>query len=354
MHSRRQRLAAVLDRAGAQAFLVHQRANQLYFLDHPDPSTVISRGSCHAILFSADHTVVFPGVWFSYACRDLLTNCEVVTCELGDPSPAEQLDAYLKKTGLKKVLSDQLDPQISGTEVVVDDVGAVLRRTKDERDLARIREAARIADLGMSTAFRAVRPGLTTLEVTAEGTAAMLRAGAEYAVMNPAVGIGTYYLDSGEDPRRVIREGDMLFIDMAAYVHGYLGDMTRAVIVGEGTPAQRELLATVHHAYHTASQAMVPGAEGRRIYQSVVDIYAAKGWAKYFVHHLSHGLGLGSDRPGINRDSGDVLQAGDALSCEPGVYVPGLGGARVENMIYVSEKGPEELTKCPIVPELGF
>jgi Xaa-Pro aminopeptidase len=130
--------------------------------------------------------------------------------------------------------------------------------------------------------------------------------------------------------------------------------MTRAAIVGEGNAQQRELLATVHQAYRTASQAMVPGAEGRKIYQSVVDTYAAKGWAKYFVHHLSHGLGLGGDRPGINREGGDVLQAGDALSCEPGIYVPGVGGARVENMIYVSEKGPEELTKCPIVPPLGF
>ena len=72
----------------------------------------------------------------------------------------------------------------------------------------------------MGTAFRAVRPGLTTLGVTAEGTAAMLRAGAEYAVMNPAVGIGTYYLDSGEDPRRGIREGNMLSIDMACRARG--------------------------------------------------------------------------------------------------------------------------------------
>jgi len=354
MYSRRQRLAEALDRAGAQAFLSQSRSNQLYFLDHPDPSTVISRGSAPAILFSAEKTVVFPGIWISNACRDMLPNCEVIPCDLGDPTPMEQLEAYLKKAGLKKLLSDQLQPQIPGTEIVVDDVGALLRRTKDERDLAFMREAARIADLGIRTAFRAVRPGLTTLEVTAEGTAAMLRAGAEYAVMNPAVGIGTYYLDSGEDPRRVIREGDMLFIDMACYVHGYLGDMTRAAIIGEGTPQQRELLATVHQAYRTASQAMVPGADGRRIYQGVVDTYAAKGWAKYFVHHLSHGLGLGADRPGINRESGDVLQAGDALSCEPGVYVPGIGGARVENMIYVSPSGPEELTRCPIVPELGF
>ena len=65
-------------------------------------------------------------------------------------------------------------------------------------------------------------------------------------------------------------------------------------------------------------------------------------------HRLRHGLGLGGDRPRIAADGADVLQVGDALSCEPGLYIPGLGGARVDNMIYVGEDGPEELTRCPL------
>ncbi len=354
MPSRRERLFEALDRAGAQGFIAHHRPNQLYLLDHPDPSTVISRANCHAILFTRERTVVVPGVWISNACRDLLPGCEVIPNDLGDPPPDEQLKALLQKVGCKKVVSDRLNPQVPGTQVMVEDIGAILRRRKDERDLAGMREAARVADLGMATAFKAIRPGVTALDAIAEGTAAMLRAGAESVSMAPAVGIGTYYLDSGEDPRRVIEEGDMVFIDMGIYVHGYLGDMTRAGIVGQGTAQQRELLQTVQQAYKLASQAMVPGAESRKIYQSVVDHYAKKGWARYFVHHISHGLGLGGDLPAINRQSTDVLQAGDALSCEPGVYVPGVGGARVENMIYVSEKGPEELTKCPLEPQMGF
>ena len=172
--------------------------------------------------------------------------------------------------------------------------------------------------------------------------------------MAPAVGVGTYYLDSGEDPRRVIQEGDMVFIDMGIWVHGYLGDMTRAGIVGEGSAEQRDLLATVQQAYRIGCQAMVAGADGKLIYQSVVDHFANKGWQQYFVHHLSHGLGLGGDRPRIAADAADILQIGDALSCEPGVYIPGLGGARVENMIYVSEDGPEELTKSPLDLPMGL
>ena len=106
-------------------------------------------------------------------------------------------------------------------------------------------------------------------------------------------------------------------------------------------------------AYRLASQAMVPGADTADIYESVVDLYGARGWDRYFVHHISHGLGLGGDGPRCARGVSDILQVGDALSCEPGCYVPGIGGARVESMIYVGKHGPEELTTTPIDPVLG-
>lgn len=363
MLPRRERLFAALSRIDADAFVAVKRPNQLYLLDHPDPSVVISRPNCSFILFTAKETVVFPGVWISNACRDLLTNCEVVTNRPGDPSAAAQLTARLKQMALKKIVFDQLSPdltrrlnqEMAGTQVVAEDVATEIRRTKDERDLERMREAARVSDLGMLAAFRAFRPGVTNGDVAAEGVAAMLRAGAESASMHIMSGPGTFYLDSAEDYRRTIQAGEMVFIDMGISVHGYIGDQTRAGIVGEGTPPQRDLLHTVQQAYQLASRAMKPGASTSAIYQSVVDLYAGKGWAPYFYHHISHGLGLGGDPPRIARDAPeDTLRAGDALSCEPGVYVPGLGGARVENMIYVTEEGPEELTKCPIEPPMGL
>jgi Xaa-Pro aminopeptidase len=354
MTSRSERLFAALAERGAEVFISASRPNQLYLLDHPDPSVVISRPNCAAIVFATDQTIVFPGVWISNACRDLLDHCEVVPNEKGDPPPQVQLSEWLKKEAYRKIITDSAElakaigREVVGVEVEVENICQALRRTKDERDLVGMREAARVADLGMSTAFAAIRPGVTCGDVIAEGTAAMLRAGAESVAMAPAAGVGTYYLDSGEDPRRVIQEGDMVFIDMGIWVHGYLGDMTRAGIVGEGTAEQRDLLATVQEAYRVGSQAMMPGADGREIYRLVADHFASKGWEKYFVHHLSHGLGLGGDRPRIASDDADVLQVGDALSCEPGAYIPGLGGARVENMIYVGEDGPEELTKSPL------
>lgn len=352
--TRAERLTQALEERQADVFISAIRPNQLYFLPHPEPSSVISRANCCAIIFGLNEPVVFPGVWIFNACRDLLTDCTVIENTLGDPCPEDQLLAYLRKAGLKRIIVDQpgltefLRGQIDGCQIECEDLGTEIRRKKDARDMEHMREAARIADLGMRAAFAAIRPGLSCLDVIAEGEYAMLKAGAEDATMSPAVGEGTFYLDSAENPRRLIREGDMIFIDMAIHVRGYLGDMTRAGIVGEGTEEQRVLLETVQRAYKTGVAAMAPGADGADIYRQAVACFAERGWKDYYVHHLSHGLGLGGDLPRIGSAAADVLRVGDALSCEPGVYIPGLGGARVENMIYVGEEGPEELTQCPL------
>ena len=113
----------------------------------------------------------------------------------------------------------------------------------------------------MTAAFAAIRPGLSCLDVIAEGGYTMLKAGAEDATMAPAVGEGTFYLDSAENPRRIIREGDMIFIDMAIHVRGYLGDMTRAGIVGEGTQEQRGIIETVQRAYRTGAEYVLEPTE---------------------------------------------------------------------------------------------
>jgi Xaa-Pro aminopeptidase len=156
------------------------------------------------------------------------------------------------------------------------------------------------------------------------------------------------YLDSGSDPRRAIQQGEMVFIDMGLHLQDYLGDQTRAAILGGGTRAQRDLLATIKASYLELEAAIKPGASAKEIYAIALKNLERKGWRKFFVHHISHGLGLGNDLPRIDSTSDDVIQVGDTLSCEPGVYVPGIGGARIENMLYVTENGAEPLTKSPI------
>src|SRR5690606_13564062 len=129
----------------------------------------------------------------------------------------------------------RLRREVAGLELTVDPLwGARLRRTKEPEEIALLREAARISDLGMVTAFAAARPGVPGREIAAASTAAMLSAGAEEASMQVAVGPATAYMGTGNwvfEPRRVLQPGDLLLVDMAVLYHGYLGDQTRTAIV---------------------------------------------------------------------------------------------------------------------------
>jgi Xaa-Pro aminopeptidase len=357
---RKQRLRGLLDSCESDIFVTTQRPNQLYLLDHPNPTKIISRPNCFAIIFGLDKDVVFPGFWISNACRDLLNRCNVIENRMGDRSPNKQLIDFLGSYNHKKIvvdepsLGEEIKEAIPNFKVIVKDIGGLLRRKKDEKDLVGLREAARVADLGITSAFAAIKPGVSCADIAAEGEYVMRKAGAEDVSMAPAVGQGTYYLDSAEDVFRTVREGDMVFIDLAIRVKGYLGDITRAGIVGRGTVEQRLLLDTVRRAYAIGYSHMSSGSNGDSIYKEVAQCFAQHGWEDYFLHHLSHGLGLGGDRPKISRGGSDILEVGDTLSCEPGIYIPGLGGARIENMIHIGDQVTEELTQSSLDLPMGF
>ena len=363
MTVRLERLYSALAEAGFDAYVASQRPNQLYWLKSEDPISDLPNAAF--LLFSADGDMVFPGQPFYYACRDHLPGYAIAPTEVGAPNATAFLGEHVARRGYRRLVmdpmaraaEDALRDAMPGVEIVFDaNWGPRLRRTKDATDIARMREAARIADIGTVAAFAAARPGVSGREIAAASAAAMLAAGAEDASLQVAVGLATAYMGTGDwvyDPRRKIAAGDMVLVDMAIRYQGYLGDMTRTAIVGEGTPAQRELITTVQQAYRETVAAMRPGATSPDLYRITTDLLSAKGWRQFFPHHISHGLGLGGDLPRIAEASEDVLQVGDALSCEPGVYIPGLGGARFENMLLLTENGIEELTKAPADPVVG-
>jgi len=355
--TRLDQLRSFLDEQGYDAFLATVRSNQLTFVDHPDPTAVFT--NLPYLLVTPGACVVFPGLWISNACRDLLTRCEVIANEVGDPPVEEQLMAYVQRSGIRKVAMDALggnvvealQGEVSGLTVASEgDAVRAMRRRRTPEEIEMIRKTAEIGDAGLDAAFRAVRPGVTARDVEAEGVATMLRLGCERALINVVTGPATYYLDSGNDCRRTIQEIEMLFMDISISYRGYLGDQTRPAIMGEGTPAQRDLLETVKRSFYEVRAALVPGARAQDVYAIHCRNMEHKGWRKYFYHHISHGVGLGGSDAGPRIDSAseDVLQEDDVISCEPGVYVPEIGGARVEDIVHVTKDGPVALTRSAI------
>lgn len=363
MNHRFTRLHEALADAGYDAYIASQRANQLYWTESREPVSDLPNAAY--MLLAPNAKVVFPGAPFYYACVEHLPNYEIAPTEVGAASAQAQLVEQIKQRGYRRIVMDAtsreneetLRRELPDVEVTFDSTwGALLRRTKDATDIAMMREAARISDIGMVAAFAAARPGVSGRVMAAASAAAMLEAGAEDASLQVAVGPGSAYMGTGDwvyEPRRIIEDGDMVLVDMAIKFHGYLGDQTRTAIVGNGTAAQREIITTVQEAYRATVAAMRPGASSPDLYRITTELYEGKGWRKYFPHHVSHGLGLGGDLPRIAEGSEDVLQIGDALSCEPGCYIPGIGGARFENMLLLTEDGIEELTQSPVDPIVG-
>lgn len=363
MSDRLNRLTAALDDAGYDAYIATQRPNQLYWTESAEP--VSDMPNAAYLLLSKNAQVIFPGQPFYFACKDHLSHYEIAPTEVGSPSAQAQLIDQIKQRGYRRVVLDgagreaeeALRGALPNVELVFDSRwGAKLRRSKEAAEIAIMREAARISDIGMVAAFAAARPGVSGRVVAAASALAMLEAGAEDASLQVAVGPSTAYMGTGDwvyDPRRVIQSGDMLLVDMAIRYHGYLGDQTRTAIVGQGSATQCEIITTVQEAYRRTVAAMRPGASSADLYRITTDLLESKGWRQYFPHHISHGLGLGGDFPRIAEGSDDVLQIGDALSCEPGLYIPGTGGARFENMLVLTENGVEELTKSPVDPVVG-
>lgn len=361
--TRLDRLHQALRDNGYDAFLATRRPNQLYFTPAAVPVSDIPPVAY--ILYTFDEVIVIPGPLFYYAARDGLPECTVVETLVGGVDPVDALMAECTRRSLKQAVCDQLAPattlalraQNPELELTEDArFGPLLRRNKEPDEMELIREAARISDLGIQAAYAAARPGITNREVAAAASQVMLAAGCEEVGLQVASGPGIAYMGTGNwvsQPWRKLEAGDMLLVDMGILYHGYLGDQTRTAVVGEPTAQQRAIIETVQTAYRQTRDAMQPGATAQSLYDITVRLLEEKGWRPYFPHHISHGLGLGEDIPRVAQGSTDVLQVGDTLSCEPGVYIPGAGGARFENMLRIGENGAEELTQSPVDPVVG-
>ena len=226
---------------------------------------------------------------------------------------------------------------------------AALRRVKEPGELEVIRRAARIVEAGMGAARSALHLGVRESQVEDEAAAAMRDLGQDGWLFKAKVESGwrsawpsTYASD------KEIAPGDLVLIDLGPTYRGYYGDLTRTFVVDEPTPDQRRLLESVLHAQAAAVAAVRPGASGRDVDAAARDVLTAAGYGDWFLHHTGHTLGLAGDGfPSVAPDGDRPLLAGECITIEPGAYVPGLGGCRIEDEILVTAAGPELLTAFP-------
>ncbi len=250
--------------------------------------------------------------------------------------------------GLERVLADEAGDAAAPELVSVRRAVEELRAIKDEDEIEALRKACAVADQALAelAAEGALRPGRTELQVGRELDARMLTLGAEAPSFETIVATGANSAIPHHRPDGTeLSAGDFLKLDFGATVDGYHSDMTRTVVLGEAADWQREIYDLVAAAQAAGRAALSVGADVVAVDAAARDVIAAAGHADHFTHGLGHGVGLEiHEAPGIGPLGAGTLAAGMAVTVEPGVYLPGHGGVRIEDTLIVTDDAPELLT----------
>jgi Xaa-Pro aminopeptidase len=246
--------------------------------------------------------------------------------------------------------SESLGKKLDGVALKpVSEMVHPLRRVKDEGEIAAIREACGIVDRAFDFLLTLLKPGLPERELAAELEYYMKKQGAEREAFETIVVSGpNSALPHGRPSSRALEPGDLITFDFGARVRRYPSDLTRTVVLGAATAKQREVYQVVLDAQLAAIAAIRPGADGKAIDSVARDIITKAGYGDQFSHGLGHGLGLHiHDHVAFSQRSEVKLEAGMVVTVEPGIYLEGWGGIRIEDDVLVTETGGELLTHAP-------
>ncbi len=229
-----------------------------------------------------------------------------------------------------------------------------IRTVKDEDELDKIRRAIALTDEAFAHIVSFIEPGMTEKEVAWEIEVFMRTHGAEKLAFDLIVGSGP----NGAMPHatiseRVIRAGEPIVMDMGAMVEGYNSDLTRTICLGRPDGRFREIYNIVLEAQQAAERDIRPGMTGKEADEIARQVIEGAGYGDNYGHGLGHGVGLAvHEKPRLGRLSEDVLKPGMVFTIEPGIYLPGWGGVRIEDIVVMREDGVEVLTQAG--KELGW
>jgi Xaa-Pro dipeptidase len=231
-----------------------------------------------------------------------------------------------------------------------DAVVSGMRMVKEPGEIEAMRQAVRIAQQGLLATLPSIKPGKTEQEIASELTAHMLEGGSEPEMpFSPIVSGGP----NGANPHAVptgrpLQVGDLLVIDWGAAYHGYFSDLTRTFAIGKVEDEFRLIAGIVEQANaagRAAAKPDMPAGEVDRITRKVI---ADAGYDQYFTHRTGHGLGMeGHEPPYIYAENTQILSEGMSFTIEPGIYLPGRGGVRIEDNVVITKNGAETLSDLP-------
>ena len=224
-----------------------------------------------------------------------------------------------------------------------------LRAAKDEDEIALMKKAQEITDQAFDAIIKFIRPGMTEQEIAARIQYEMLCRGAEKMSFDPIVVSGPNgSLPHGVPGQRKVQEGDFITMDIGCKFGGYCSDMTRTVALGEPSEEMKKVYATVLEAQLAGIAASKAGVTGKSIDAAARKVIEDAGYGEYFGHSYGHSLGIEiHESPNASVRDETIMPVGAVISAEPGIYLPGKFGVRIEDVTILTEDGCIDITRSP-------
>ncbi|SUJ04731.1 Xaa-Pro dipeptidase [Sporosarcina pasteurii] len=244
--------------------------------------------------------------------------------------------------GLYELYNKEIEAELKPVSGIVEK----LRMVKTTEELEILQQAAKIADDAFQHIIDYIRPGITELDVSNELEFFMRKQGATSSSFSIIVASGLRSaLPHGVATDKVIESGDFVTLDYGALYNGYISDITRTVAVGEPSEKLKEIYAVTLEAQERALQSIKPGMTGIEADRIAREYIASKGYGEAFGHSTGHGIGLEvHEGPALSFRSETVLEPNMVVTVEPGIYLPEIGGVRIEDDIVITEDGNKRLT----------
>lgn len=347
-----QKIAAHLEEHGLDAMLLTGEANRFY------ASGFHSFGTDGVALVTRKKNYYFTDSRYTEAAGRCLVGAELREIGRGrgyaaliEEAAAEQgvrrmgfEDAYMTVQDYrryKKALSCDLVPAT--------DLLWKLRMVKDDEEIEALVSAQRIAERALEAILEEIRPGVTEKEIAARLQYLMLHYGASDMSFDPIVVSGPNgSLPHGVPSEKPIRQGEFVTMDFGCIYHGYCSDMTRTVAVGFATEEMQKVYQTVLSAQAAGIRAARAGVTGRKVDGAARAVIAAAGYGEYFGHSFGHGVGVEiHEAPNASPMNDQPLPERAVISAEPGIYLPGRLGVRIEDVIVLTAEGCRDITRAP-------
>jgi Xaa-Pro aminopeptidase len=351
------RLRAIFTGLGADGAIVTHATNRRYFSGFPASEDAPDE-SYGVLLVTRDRAVLFTSPTnLPWAVASV--QAPVVARAWRQPWQAF-LGEELVSLGLRRVAFEDYALSVADHAAIASAAGGVtlvplaaamqaVRAVKDDSEIAAIAEAARITDAALAAVLSDLRPSISEREVAWRLELAMRDLGAEATAFPVGVASGPHAARPHHDPtERAIAAGEPVVIDMGAAIDGYRADLTRTICLGEPPPIFRARYNTVLAAQEAALAGIRSGMTGRAADALAREVLTRSGYREQFVHGLGHGVGLLiHEFPSLGTRSDDGLVPGHVITVEPGIYIEGWGGVRIEDLCVVTATGLDILSAAP-------